>query len=141
MSDPKTRPRDGDVEVFLASVANEQRREDCRRVMAIMQELTGEPPVMWGPSIIGFGRYRQVYASGREADWMLTGLSPRKQALTVYIMPGFARYDALMAKLGKHKTGKSCLYINALEDVHVPTLKQLIKHSVAHMKTSPQTRS
>ena len=139
MSDPKTRPRDGDVEVFLASVANEQRREDCRRVMAIMQELTGEPPVMWGPSIIGFGRYRQVYASGREADWMLTGLSPRKQALSLYIMTGFPRHEALMEKLGKYKTGKSCLYINKLEDVHLPTLKKLIKQSVAHMKKHPPT--
>jgi hypothetical protein len=134
MSDPKTRPHAGDVEAFLATVASDQRREDCRAVMKMMSEITGEPPVMWGPSIIGFGSYHYVYASGREGDWMLTGLSPRKQALTLYIMAGFARYEELLEKLGKFKTGKSCLYVNKLEDVHLPTLKKLIRQSVAHMK-------
>ena len=139
MAEAKTKPHDGDIEAFLDSVASEKRREDCRAVMKIMQDITGEPPVMWGPSIIGFGSYHYVYASGREGDWMLTGLSPRKQSLTLYIMTGFPKHEALMEKLGKYKTGKSCLYINKLEDVHLPTLKKLIKQSVAHMKKNPPT--
>ncbi len=88
---------------------------------------------MWGSSIVGFGNYHYKYESGREGDWFLTGFSPRKQNLTLYIMPGFAQYDELMKKLGKHKTGKSCLYIKSLEDINLPTLKQLIQQSVKHM--------
>ena len=137
MSEPKTKRHGGDVDAFLDSVADEKRRDDARTVTTIMQEITGEAPVMWGPSIIGFGTYHYVYASGREGDWMLTGLSPRKQSLTLYIMTGFPRHEALMEKLGKYTTGKSCLYIKKLEDVHLPTLKKLIKQSVAHMKKSP----
>ena len=93
---------------------------------------------MWGPSIIGFGSYRYKYASGREGEWMLTGFSPRKQNLTLYIMPGFDNYDSLLAKLGKYKTGKSCLYINKLEDVDLSVLEKLVKQSVDHMvETNP----
>ncbi len=139
MAEPKTKRHDGDVDVFIDSVADEKRREDCRTVAKIMQEITGEPPVMWGPSIIGYGTYHYVYASGREGDWMLTGFSPRKQSLTLYIMTGFPRHEELMEKLGKYTTGKSCLYIKKLEDVHLPTLKKLIKQSVAHMKKKPPT--
>ena len=134
MSELKTRPGDGDIERFLASVPSDKRRDDCRVVMDIMAKSTGAPPVLWGPSIIGFGTHHYVYASGREGDWMLTGLSPRKQSLVVYIMTGFPRHEDLMAKLGKYKTGKSCLYINKLEDIHLPTFKKLIKQSVTHMK-------
>jgi len=95
---------------------------------------------MWGPSIIGFGSYHYCYDSGREGDWFLTGFSPRKQNLSVYIMSGFAKYDSLMKKLGKHKTGKSCLYINKLEDIDLDVLKELIKRSAEHVaKTSKQT--
>jgi len=139
MAEAKTKPHVGDVETFLESVADEKRREDCRAVMTIMAGITGEPAVMWGPSIIGFGSYHYVYKSGREGDWMLTGLSPRKQSLTLYIMTGFPRHEALMEKLGTYTTGKSCLYIKKLEDVHLPTLKTLIKRSVAHMKKKPPT--
>ncbi len=134
MAAPKTVPHDGDIEAFLEAVTNEQRRKDSRQIMAIMEKIVGEPAVMWGPSIIGFGSYRYKYASGREGDWPLTGLSPRKQALSLYIMAGFTQYDELLAQLGKFKTGKSCLYISKLEDVHLPTLKKLIKQSVVHMR-------
>jgi len=136
MSDLKTRPHDGDIEAFLATVASDVRREDCRRVMTLMEEVTGEPPRMWGPSIIGFGRYHYRYASGREGDWFLTGVSPRKQALTLYIMAGFSRYEALLAKLGKFRTGKSCLYVNRLADIHLPTLRKLVDASVRHVRKS-----
>lgn len=99
-----------------------------------MAEVTGEPPTLWGDSIIGFGSYHYVYGSGREGDWFLTGVSPRKRSLTVYIMAGFDRYDQLMEQLGKHRTGKSCLYINQLEDVDLDILRQLVRESVAHMR-------
>jgi hypothetical protein len=134
MADVKTKPTSKSVEKFLKSVDNEVRQRDAFALLDLMREVTQEEPRMWGPSIVGFGTYHYKYASGREGDWMLTGFSPRKQAMTVYIMAGFSRYDDLMAKLGKHKTGKSCLYINKLEDVHLPTLKKLIRESVAHVK-------
>lgn len=134
MADLKTRPDEGDVEAFLASVENEKRRQDCRVVMDLMAELTGEPPTLWGDSIIGLGSYHYVYDSGREGDWFLTGVSPRKRSLTVYIMAGFDRYDQLMQQLGKHRTGKSCLYINKLEDVDLDILRQLVRESVAYMR-------
>jgi hypothetical protein len=124
MSEAKTRPTSKSVERFLAGVENDRRRDDSFRMLEIMREITGEEPKMWGPSIVGFGSYHYRYASGREGDWMLTGFSPRKSSLTVYIMAGFS---------GKFKTGKSCLYINKLDDVHLPTLKKLIRESVRHV--------
>ena len=99
-----------------------------------MKKITKEEPVMWGPSIIGFGSYHYKYESGREGDMCITGFSPRKQSLTLYIMPGFERYHDLMNKLGKYKTGKSCLYINKIEDVDLKVLKELISESVKFMK-------
>jgi hypothetical protein len=98
-----------------------------------MKQVTKAEPRMWGSSIVGFGSYHYKYESGREGDWFVTGFSPRKQNLTLYIMPGFESYGGLLGKLGKHKTGKSCLYVNTLEDVHLPTLKALIRQSVKHM--------
>ncbi len=132
MAELKTKRNDASVDAFLDGIENEKRREDCRAVMTIMQQVTGAKPVMWGDSIIGFGKYHYKYESGREGDWFLAGLSPRKQNLTLYIMAGFESQDELMAKLGKYKTGKSCLYINKLEDIHLPTLKRLIRKSVEH---------
>lgn len=134
MAELKTKPTRASVRKFLESVDNERRRMDGFEILEIMREITGEEPKMWGPSIVGFGTYRYTYASGREGDWMLTGFSPRKQALTLYIMAGFSRYDDLLAKLGKYKTGKSCLYINRLEDVHLPTLKRLIRESIKQIR-------
>ena len=134
MAELKTKLNDASVEDFLNGVADENRRRDCFAVLEIMREVTGEEPQMWGASIIGFGSYRYKYASGREGDWPLTAFSPRKQNLTLYIMPGFARYTGLMQKLGKHKTGKGCLYINKLKEIDQPTLRELVAQSVAHVK-------
>lgn len=133
MTELKTKKNIASVTKFLNSVTNEKKRADSFTVLGLMQEVTGEEPVMWGTSIVGFGSYHYKYASGREGDWALTGFSPRKQNLTLYIMPGFDKYDALMKKLGKYKTGKSCLYINKLEDIDMKILKRLIKLSVEHM--------
>ena len=134
MAELKTKPTKSSVDKFLKSIEGDQRREDCIAVAAMMQQITKSEPKMWGPSIVGFGHYHYKYDSGREGDWFLTGFSPRKQNLTLYIMAGFREYDALMKALGKYKTSKSCLYINRLEDIHLPTLKKLIQQSVAHMK-------
>jgi hypothetical protein len=124
------------VTAFLNNVEHQKRREDGLKVLDLMKEVTGEEPAMWGDSIVGFGNYKYKYASGREGEWMHVGFSPRKQNLTLYIMDGFDGYADLLGKLGKHKTGKSCLYINKLEDVDQEILKELVKKSVAHMKVT-----
>lgn len=134
MSDLKTKKNDASVEEFLAGIPQARRREDCRTVVEMMTKITGDEPAMWGTSIIGFGTYHYKYASGREGDWPITGVSPRKQSLTLYIMPGFDRYEELMGKLGKHKTGVSCLYVNKLEDIDLPTLRKLVTESVKYMR-------
>jgi hypothetical protein len=134
MAELKTRVNDADVEEFLSNVSHPKRREDSFVVLELMKKITKEEPKMWGPTMVGFGKYHYKYASGQEGDWPIAAFSPRKQALTVYIMPGFERFDELMAKLGKYKTGVSCLYINKLEDVDMKILAELIKQSVAHMK-------
>jgi hypothetical protein len=140
MSDLKTQRNDGDVVQFLQSVENQRRKEDAFTILDLMKEVIGEEPKMWGKSIIGYGEYHYKYESGREGDWFLAGFSPRKQNLTLYIMDGFAEYDDLMSKLGKHKTGKSCLYINKLADVDLGVLKELVAKSVAHMaETNPSS--
>ena len=136
MAKLKTQRTNASVSVFLKGVADESRRKDCQTLVRIMKQAVGAEPKMWGPSIVGFGHYHYKYASGRENDWFLAGFSPRKQDLTVYIMAGFDRYDALMAKLGKHKTGKSCLYTKRLSDVDVAVLQELITASVKHMKAN-----
>jgi hypothetical protein len=133
MAELKTTPNEQSVEEFLNSVADEKKRQDCLAVLDLMKKATGAEPKMWGSSIVGFGEYHYKYESGREGDWFLTGFSPRKQNLTLYIMAGFTRYDELMAQLGKYKTGKSCLYIKKLEDVNMDVLRKLVVESVAHM--------
>lgn len=130
----KTQPTGASVEAFLKKATEGDRREDCRALIRLMKGITRKEPQMWGTSIVGFGSYHYKYASGREGDWMLTGFSPRKRDLTLYIMSGFSRYPDLMAKLGKHKTGVSCLYIKQLADVDRKVLKELITASVAHVK-------
>ena len=134
MATPKTKPTEVSVESFLNAVEDESKRNDSFAILNIMKEITGEEPVMWGPSIVGFGNYHYKYASGTEGDWMLTGFSPRKQALTVYIMAGFSKYDELMSKLGKYKIGKSCLYIKRLSDVDEAVLRELVKSSIEAVK-------
>jgi hypothetical protein len=134
MAEAKTKPTKQSVAAFLKTVTDSQKREDAETVISLMREATKCEPVMWGSSIIGFGSYTYKYASGREGDWPLVGLSPRKANLVLYIMPGFAAYDSLLAKLGKHSTGSSCLYVKRLADLDMPTLKKLITQSVAAMK-------
>lgn len=136
MAELKTKPTQESVKEFLNKVPDEGRREDSFAVAKIMEEITGEKPKMWGPSIVGFGTYHYKYASGREGDWPITAFSPRKRDLTLYIMPGFEKHAEMMKQLGKHSTGKSCLYIKRLSDIHVPTLKKLIKESVKQVKKS-----
>ncbi len=130
MSDLKTRPTDASVDAYLEQIADEARREDCRTLVRIMKKVTGAKPRMWGTSIVGFGSYHYKYASGREGDWPLTGFSSRQRDLTLYIMAGFSRYEELMAKLGKHKTGKSCLYVKRLSDIDLEVLERLVTASV-----------
>ena len=130
MSDLKNKKNDASVLDFINSVEDEQKRQDCYEIMGIMKEITGEEPKMWGNSIVGFGSYHYKYNSGREGDWFLTGFSPRKQNLSLYIMSGFDHYDTMMAKLGKYKTGKSCLYIKQLADIDGNILKKMITDSV-----------
>lgn len=129
----KTTENDASVEGFLNSVKDETKRADCFQVKRWMEEITGEPAKMWGTSIIGFGTYHYKYDSGREGDFMKVGFSPRAQNLTLYIMPGFGRYEELMQKLGKYKTGKSCLYVKKLSDVDEEILKELVTESFAYM--------
>lgn len=130
----KTSRSDASVDAFLAGVDDPDRVADCRRVMDIMARVTGEPPVMWGGSIVGFGQCHLRYESGRELDWMLTGVSPRKQALSVYVMSGFDPHQALLDRLGRFRTGKSCLYLKRLDDVDAGVLEALVAESVAWMR-------
>jgi hypothetical protein len=131
MSPLKTQPNDQSVEAYLNSVEPQTKQEDSFAIVKLMQDVTREAPQMWGDSIVGFGCYHYKYTSGREAERFLTGFAPRKQSLT--LMAGFDDYDELMSKLGKHTTGKSCLYIKKLEDVDEDVLRELVKQSVDHM--------
>ena len=133
-SELKTKVTKVSVEEFLETVADEAVRDDCRRIAEIMSRLTDSPAVMWGPAMVGFGTYHYKYESGREGDWMLVGFSPRKANLTLYIVDGFEKYDDLMSKLGKHKTGKSCLYIKSLKDIDLAVLEELITESVESLR-------
>ncbi|MEX0288966.1 MAG: DUF1801 domain-containing protein [Flavobacteriaceae bacterium] len=132
MANNKTVPNTASVKQFLDAVEDPQKREDSYSLLELMTKITGEAPVMWGPSIVGFGQYHYKYDSGREGDMLLTGFSPRKQNLTLYIMAGFDRYEDLMKKLGKHSTGKSCLYIKRLLDVDMEVLTEIIRSSYEH---------
>ena len=134
MAEPGTRPTDASVEDFLAAVPDERRRADCFAVLELMRRVTGEPPRMWGPSIVGFGAYRQPYANGRALEWPVAAFSPRKQDLTLYIMPEFDDYEGLMARLGKHRTGKTCLYLKRLADVDLGVLEELVATSIARVR-------
>jgi hypothetical protein len=133
MAELKTQPNDQNVEAFLDSIPDEKKRRDCYTILEIMRQATQAEPKMWGSNIVGFGSYRYIYASGQTGDWFLVGFSPRKQNVTLYLMAGFEQYDELLAALGKHKTGKACLYIKRLGDIDLPTLKELVRQSAAHM--------
>jgi hypothetical protein len=136
MAELKTRETNASVAEFINSISDEVKRSDAQTIVKLMEEVTGEKPRMWGDSIVGFGHYHYRYASGREGDWFLVGFSPRKQNLTLYIMSGFDDYEDLRAQLGKHTVGKSCLYVKKLADVDEPTLRELIRQSVDHMRAT-----
>lgn len=133
MAENKTKPTRQSVEKFLKSIKDEKVRRDTLALLEIFKQVTKEEPKMWGSSIVGFGQYHYKYASGREGDSPLTGFSPRKQNLTLYLTAGFDGYGELLGNLGRHTTGKACLYIKTLDDVHLPTLKKLIQQSVKRM--------
>lgn len=135
MAELKTKRTTASVAKFLAALDDEQRRQDCKSLVALMQKATGAKPRMWGTAIVGFGDYRYSYSSGRQGDWFELGFSPRKAALTLYLMGGYPKDAATATKLGTFKTGGSCLYIKKLADVHLPTLRSLIAQSVRRIRT------
>ena len=134
MSANKTRPTDASVESYLAAIADETRRQDCATLTRLMTRASGEPPAMWGTGIVGFGRYRYTYDSGRVGESCLSGFSARKGDISVYLMADFPQRDALLAQLGKHKTGKACLYLRRLGDIDLEVLERLVAGSVAARK-------
>lgn len=129
MAELKTKKNKASIEDFLNAVEDDNKRKDSFIIHKLMQKISGDKGSMWGSSIIGYGTYHYKSASGREGDWMATGFSPRKNALSIYIMAGFSKYDGLLKKLGKHKTGKGCLYVKKLEDIDMAVLEELIKES------------
>jgi len=132
----KTQPTNKSVKDFIDGIADDTRRRDCRTIMRIMKKVTKARPKMWGSNIVGYGKYHFKYASGREGEWFAAGFSPRVQSLTLYIMSGFRQYASLMKKLGKHTTGKSCLYIKRLDDIDLDVLEELVERSVRHVERS-----
>lgn len=134
MAEPRTTRNDASVEAFLDAVPDARRREDALDVCALLAEVTGEPPAMWGDAIVGFGSMPLRYASGRELDWPVIGFSPRKAALTLYLMEGFDGFEDLLARLGRHRTGKGCLYLPSLADVDQAVLRELVTRSVGHVR-------
>ena len=135
MAEPKTTKSHASVAEFLAGVADPKRRADAEAVTALIAEVTGAEPTMWGTSIVGFGRYMWYGASGKGVEWMVTAFAPRKANLTIYLWPEFDGKQELLGQLGKHSCGKGCLYIKRLSDVHLPTLTKLIAASVRHART------
>lgn len=134
MAEPKTKPTAVSVDKFIAAIPDAGQREDSKRLRSMMEDITGEKAVMWGPSIVGFGRYHYEYDSGHSGESCLVGFSPRKQNLSIYLMPGFDGREALLARLGRHKTAKACLYLKRLSDVDETVLHQLIEASVKYMR-------
>ncbi|CUK01461.1 hypothetical protein RUE5091_02254 [Ruegeria denitrificans] len=132
-SENKTAPTDQSVESFLSTVQPVRKANDVRELDAVFRKTTGFNPVMWGPSIVGYGRYHYRYKSGREGDFLATGFSPRKSALSIYIMPGYADFGDILSRLGKHKLGKSCLYLNKLADIDLDVLAELIRAGLADL--------
>ena len=134
MSVPKTRPTEVSVASHIAAIANDEQRNDARSLVVLIRKVTGQEPRMWGPSIVGFGSYHYKYPSGHEGDSPLAGFAARGRELVVYIAAGFEGRDVLLAKLGKHRTGKVCVYIRRLADVDLEVLERLVTRSVADMK-------
>jgi uncharacterized protein DUF1801 len=141
MAELKTKQTEASVKEFLNQISGKERRDDCFAIAKLMEEATGQKPKMWGPSIVGFGTFHYKYDSGREGDWLLTGFSPRQNNLTLYLMMGFEKHRELMEQLGKYKTAKSCLYIKRLDDIHVPTLKKLVKASLKQLREYQKSKT
>lgn len=134
MAKNKTIPNKNDVAIFLNNIIDEQKRKDAFELLNIMKEITNEEPKMWGSSIVGFGEYHYRYESGREGDMFLSGFSPRKQNITIYIVSGLERYDAILQRIGRHKIGKSCFYVKKLNDIDNKLLAEMIIDSVSRIK-------
>lgn len=134
MGENKTKPTAASVDDYLGAIASEEQRKDCIALVKLLRRVTGQKPRMWGPSIVGFGSYHYRYASGREGDACLTGLSARGKEVVVYVMPGAKGEDALLAALGKHRRGKACLYLKRLSDVDADVLERVVANSVAHLR-------
>lgn len=135
----KTQPTDASVEGFIAAIAHDRRRQDAGTLLDLFHRVTGWTPQMWGPTIIGYGRYHYRYATGREGDFLVTGFSPRKANLSLYIMPGYRDHSEPLSRLGKHKTGVACLYINKLADIDLAVLEEIIRDGLAHMTANYAT--
>lgn len=135
----KTSATNADVQAFLNSIEPDRRREDGLKLLDFMNRVTGLAPKMWGPSMVGYGRYAYKYESGREGEYFLTGFSPRKSSLTVYVMPGYRDLAEPLSRLGKHKLGKSCLYINKLSDVEMDVLEEIVREGVTYMRANYET--
>jgi Domain of unknown function (DU1801) len=134
MADLKTKPTKASVQQFLDTIADPQQRADASQILGLMKEVTGETPKMWGPTMVGFGQYHYVYASGHEGDYFVTGFSPRKGTLTLYFMAGLdQRFAGHLRKLGKAKTGKGCLYIKRLADVDLAVLREMIQANIVYL--------
>ncbi len=134
MAELKTKKTNASVADFIDAIEDEQRRDDCKAIIRMMQTATGAEPRMWGSSIIGFGEYKFKYESGRELDWFKIGFSPRKQAITLYLLPGFGEVNQLLKKLGKYKLGKGCLYIKSLDDVDSQVLQEVMNLTVKTLR-------
>ncbi len=141
MAELKTKQNDGSVDEFIQGIADEGRRSDSQRLVELMSSVTGDEPVMWGDNIVGFGKHHYKYESGREGDWFCVGFSPRKQTLTIYLTYGFEEQRELLQRLGKHKTGKACLYLSKLEGVDMEALRELVRVSAEKQRGSRQSAS
>ncbi|GGH35840.1 protein of unknown function (DU1801) [Cribrihabitans marinus] len=135
MSANTTRPDGGDVSAFLQTVTPPSKAAEAARLDSLFRQVTGFAPLMWGPSIVGYGRYRYRYASGRAGEFLATGFSPRKAAHSIYVLPGYTDFAPILARLGKHRTGKSCLYVNKLADIDVAVLAELIRAGLNDLAT------
>ena len=140
MAENGTQASDADVAAFLAGVEPARRREDGLRLDALFRRATGWRPAMWGPSIVGYGRYHYRYDSGREGEFLATGFSPRKASLVIYVMPGYGDFGDILDRLGKHRLGKSCLYINKMADIDAAVLEELIRAGLADLATRRDVR-
>lgn len=140
MSDLKTKPTGEDIQKFINSIEQEQKRNDCQALLNLMKKISGEQPEIWGGSMVGFGRYSYEGKSGRKGEWFTAGFAPRKQNISIYIMAGFDRYPELMANLGKFKTGVGCLYVKTLDDIDMDILATLVTESIAYMRLQDKSK-